>query len=395
VDNWAGAGIATVFGNESFNVFDHNFVVDITGNGPSIRADSRAGKNDFGFEGSGFWFAGPNNYFRNNVTADDTDYGITIFNKAGRVTVPSHPGADTSIAGQGTTIDMSATPLLQFDNNEVYGDTSSAMTLWFIGARFQSTVHNIGASVIKDFHVWHQSLYGVFGYPTNNVVFDHMVVRGDQNIAAHGGDLSQALFFSDYLTGNLVVQNADIQGEHYGIGISAKVGDTVDTGQTPITTTIKNSYFANYIDIMVGSMWATTGGKSAQSPRVTILDNDKFDHLSVPVPANAGSPMLAVMMNYGASQMNGNVIQSDTVLAYNYNQIAGLNYQIYYNEQAANFVVPLSVTPTASNGGLVGAPVAGLTNAQTWAQYGIAIAGAVAPTNATTRSDIYGLLRAF
>jgi hypothetical protein len=48
---------------------------------------------------------------------------------------------------------------------------------------------------------------------------------------------------------------------------------------------------------------------------------------------------------------------------------------------------------TNSNGSYVtGAPAAGLTNAQCWARYGVAIAGAVAPSTATSRADIAGLV---
>jgi hypothetical protein len=36
--------------------------------------------------------------------------------------------------------------------------------------------------------------------------------------------------------------------------------------------------------------------------------------------------------------------------------------------------------------------VAGLTNQQCWNEYGMAIAGAVAPATATTRKEIFGLI---
>ncbi len=44
------------------------------------------------------------------------------------------------------------------------------------------------------------------------------------------------------------------------------------------------------------------------------------------------------------------------------------------------------------SGKLAGSPVAGLTNAENWARYGIAIAGEVA-TGATRRAGIDGLVR--
>jgi hypothetical protein len=72
---------------------------------------------------------------------------------------------------------------------------------------------------------------------------------------------------------------------------------------------------------------------------------------------------------------------------YNYNQIAGDNFQVYYTEQAASYIVPAT-----DNLGDIGAPVAGLTNQQCWGLYAIAIAGAVAPSNAQTMAGIDGLV---
>src|SRR5262249_44569108 len=73
VNNWAGSGIMTVQGNESYNVIDHNFVVDVTGAGGRSGDDFQAGGNTtgaYGRDGVGVWLAGPNNYVRDNVATD-------------------------------------------------------------------------------------------------------------------------------------------------------------------------------------------------------------------------------------------------------------------------------------------------------------------------------------
>src|SRR5262249_35000598 len=56
-------------------------------------------------------------------------------------------------------------------------------------------------------------------------------------------------------------------------------------------------------------------------------------------------------------------------------------------QQKADFVVP------KSDGSNIGSPASGLTNQQNWNQYGIAIAGAVAPSSATTMTGIAGLVQ--
>ena len=73
---------------------------------------------------------------------------------------------------------------------------------------------------------------------------------------------------------------------------------------------------------------------------------------------------------------------------YDYDQVSGQNFQVYYAQQAASFIMP----QTGSAYGLIASPVAGLTNQQNWNTYGIAIAGAVAPSNATTMTGINGLV---
>jgi hypothetical protein len=55
-------------------------------------------------------------------------------------------------------------------------------------------------------------------------------------------------------------------------------------------------------------------------------------------------------------------------------------------------VVPQTIYNSDGTPKLKGAPVAGLTNAQAWALYGVAIAGEVAPSTATTLDGINGLV---
>ncbi len=91
-------------------------------------------------------------------------------------------------------------------------------------------------------------------------------------------------------------------------------------------------------------------------------------------------------MNYYTGHFDSDVVQTDEVVVYNYNGVPGDSFQVYYEQQHADFVVP----PTGS--GITGSPAAGLTNQQNWNQFRIALAGAVAPASATTRSGIKGLV---
>jgi hypothetical protein len=82
----------------------------------------------------------------------------------------------------------------------------------------------------------------------------------------------------------------------------------------------------------------------------------------------------------------------DQVFVYAYNGVAGDNFQVYYWQQAATYVMPQTVLNDDGTAKVLGAPVAGLTNLLTWEQYGIAIGGAVAPLTASGRAGIVGLV---
>ena len=95
VYNSRGASIVTEDGNESFNLFDHNFAVRSQGSGDAMpRGGYGGGGPDPGAEGSAFWFSGPNNYIRNNVAANADAFGFSLAGPAGEMRVPAAAGAD-------------------------------------------------------------------------------------------------------------------------------------------------------------------------------------------------------------------------------------------------------------------------------------------------------------
>jgi hypothetical protein len=123
-------------------------------------------------------------------------------------------------------------------------------------------------------------------------------------------------------------------------------------------------------------------------PRTTLIINDTF---AAPTGNVGGQAEYNIEMLFGDGSGNGgfaNLIVSDQVFVTNYNGISGDDFQVYYNQQQANYIIPLTVGTS-----LVGSPLAGLTNAQNWQQYGIAVAGAVAPSTATTMPGILGLVQ--
>jgi hypothetical protein len=367
-----------------------------------MRVQGTGGRTDGAIEGDAFWFRGPNNHVTNNIAVNigaastgPFTYGFNYFSYfLGTVTIPAFQGADKSVAGQSASINANDTPILENVGNETYGATSGGLTLWWIGTFGDSFYPDARPSVIKNFTAWHFSQLGVFQYPTHNVTFDGLVFRGDTSRLASANPVSELLLtgflFGDYMNRDDVITNADIQGYENGIVVGSDFGRVPAAGML----TIQNSYLANTINIavhMAASVNGVTTADGMLSPINVNINNIRFAHPSQSVAAD----LYDVDMKYpgDAASNPTTYIVPVRVFVYNYNGVAGDNFQVYFTQQQANYILPhTSSTPTP--GGNVGSPVSGLTNQQNWNTYGIAVAGAVAPSSATTMPLINGLVYA-
>jgi hypothetical protein len=392
--NWAGAGLVTEAGDETGNVIEHNFVARINGDGERAVDKANMGANgEMGQEGAGFWFRGPGNVVRDNVATDIRGgggpyaYGYVVYaTYLGVVNAPAYQGADPAVDGQVVAVDTNATPLREFARNEVYGATYNGMSAWWLGA-FADQPHG-DAGVIQDLRVWNVSGYGYYGYESNNLTIGGFTFRGDTSLSPENWS-SFGMWFSDYFQKGLVITNADIRGAQIGI-----VAPIYSDG----LTVIENSYLKNQTDVYVTTTY-TVNGSAGLPAKSTEIRNVRF---GAPAGAASGSAFATIYMGYSteglATGSPTNVIQLDQVMVYDYNGVPGDDFQVYYKEQAPDYVVPQSGDPNNPDWPVgapeVGAPVAGLTNQQCWDKYGIAIAGAVAPTT-DTRDGIWGFVRKF
>jgi hypothetical protein len=348
-----GAGLAGELGSESHNVIQHNLATRIYGNGTRVDNDGAAG--------SGFWFRGPDNIVRDNVASnllgDAYRYGFIVFaTYVGSQTVPAVQGADPTV--NGVSVDMNGTPLREFARNEVYGASPEGFSFWWIGA-FYRDVHGV-AGVMQDCVCWHQNWTGIFLYETNQLTIDGFTVRGDPtNIEG----ASVGMLAADYMQHQLVITHADIQNDGGGI---------VCPGVADGTTVIEHSVLANRWNIS-DSITQSVNGNVLPAKEVIVRDV-RF----LPLPGRAESD---ISLNYSS---NGNVVQSQQMLVYAFNGNPADNFQVFYAEQLPDFVVP----QTQSDGSTIGSPEAGLTNAQNWSTYGIAVAGEIAPADAVARAGI-------
>jgi hypothetical protein len=392
VYNWAGGGIVADTGAESYNVIDHNFVVRVLSSANTVnaawqRAD-QGGASGLASEGVGLWFRGFTNYVRNNVAADATSYGYTYFaNSLETVQIPLAQGDDPSVPGQALAVNQNDTPILQFQGNEAYGAMPAGLTIWWLGTTGDNWYADAATSVVKDFHVWNTHEDAYFGYESNRLTIDGLVALGDASLLQHGYG-AVAVTSGDYLSKDLLITNSDIEGMLAGFEPS------MDTGGG--TQTIQNSYLRNYRNIVLAPLSGTTSTSLTIAARKTVVSNVTFAAPNMAVSSYLG-PMYDIdMISYDPSLGVGafNLVQLDQLLVYNYNGVAGNNFQVYYGNQSAAYVLPKSTYNADGTISMNASPVAGLTNQQAWATYQIAYAGAIAPTT-TTFATINGLIRAF
>jgi G8 domain/Right handed beta helix region len=379
IHNVGGAGVMTEDGSETGNVFDHNFAVATWGTGTD-RADERRAARDWGYEGSAFWFRGPNNYVRNNVAANSSSFAVSyMMLDVSQAPVPSKQGADPGRSGRATN--MMAMPLLEFTNNEMYS-SQGGITFWNLGAQCCTEVFDVPESVVLKTSLWHIQRVGYYGYGSNRVVFDGWVQLGDFKVLADPNQKMRAFDFGDYIARNTIIRNSDIQGLRYGILLPLKIGDVRDIyGKKSGTLLVENSVLQNVVNILAGTMYGVTGGGTNLVGRLATIRGVNFGR----VPGDVGgTPQYDVLMDFDADHgPNANIVVADEVWIYDYNRTPGDSFRVYYKEQSPGFPVP------ATGPQLVGAPASGLTNAEAWTKFKVAIAGSVAPC-ATERQGFGG-----
>jgi hypothetical protein len=380
VDNWAGAGIALVAGSEVGNEIEGNFVMRINGTGQ---------RGATGLDGSGYWSRNPDNCWANNVATDINQGGIYSYgfnlnaSYLGTVNVPAYPGADPTQPGQWTLVDMNAIPLMEFSGNEVYGATPNGLTLWWIGTFFETPKGQAGT--VQDFQIWNVHGWGYFGYETNQLVIDHFVARGDPNVLSNPYDDNTGLWFADYMTRRLVVQNANIQ--NMGTGIHAPINADVRgaSGSNAGIETIENSYLANVDNIDSGPA-SSVNGSSNLAPIQVIVNNVTFGQPNV----SRTFYNISEENSDGAALGTPNLGLLQVAIVTNYNGVAGDNFDVYPTRMTtygtATMPLILGYVASSSSGGTAAAAIRSKPPAPTTPPVGPAILGTGSMPGAPTPS---------
>jgi hypothetical protein len=299
-----------------------------------------------GTEGVGFWFRGPNNFVTNNVAANfqnsttEASYGYVYqLIRLGNIPFPNMAGADPAVAGQFTTRNGNAMPILQFENNEAYGAMQGGFTYWWVSSQDPQPVSGAQPSIIRNLKLWHIYNKVIYHYPAQLIIFDGLKIRGKFN--ANARCCGDGVYFPDYSAKGIIIRNSDIQG--MGTGIDAPVSGF---GPGP-NLLVENTYLRNVENMNVGTNWSVNG--CWMQNKLVEIRNTRFD----PPP---GKSLIAI--NMGRSNSNGieclNIL--DEVRVYGYNGNAADNFQVYHSNSAVLPRPPASCTPVTR---------AGFTNAVT------------------------------
>jgi RNA polymerase sigma factor (sigma-70 family) len=357
VDGWHGNGIATVDGTESANRIAGNVITRIIGT--SSMGDRS------GLAGYGIFLRGPDNQVVDNVVSrvvgGPYSFAYTIDAVyTSRRRIPARPGADPADPTGGVERDPNGTPLREFAGNEAYAVESGLRLAW-LGTRYLTPLAEAGT--LDRFSVWHHSAWALYCSETNGLTLDHFVARGDPAIRQP----ATGLYFLE-VQRSLRIAHADLQMIGYGIGLAA--GDRAE---------ISDSFLRAEVGISEGVMGTANGGQGLP-PRTVEVRNVRY----ADVPGHPAHVGIARALQGELRSLNP--LQRDELVVRAYDGHAGDDFAVYFAEQRADAVLPQAVD------GAIGAPEAGLTNAQAWSRHGIAFAGAIAPAAAAPREGIVGLV---
>ncbi len=386
--NALGAGFVTEAGDE-LGTFDHNIAIKSLGSGEDLQ--SRKFINDFGHEGDGFWFQGGNIAVTNNVASGQRHAGFVFFPTGltqkglGVTMIPGNELPASYGANPNLMYNDNDVPLLKFQGNVAFADQDGYES-WF---SLQNTPLK-ARTVIQNFTVFDMTSDAIFTPYTSNTTFQNVTVRTPVNWAGIPTGPINTAFQRNDATANIVYDHVTATGFQTGInapvvGINTIVGGTFNNMQNiAITTTNSDTRVVNINDAsptdpihFLDSMTTVVNGQVVPVKQYDIYLKANWQPLFDDITRNFARDIIRI----GLVSHNGQ--------------------QVYFNEQAYNYVPYPDANWIANNPNTPHGPVAAawvpaavqdMTNQQLWDTYGLAIGGAVAPQNAVPDPLINGIV---
>lgn len=430
--NVVGASFVTEAGNE-VGRFTGNLAIKGVGANTGEGIESRKVKQDFGFQGDGFWFQGAMIKVENNISVSQHHDGFVYFTKplvqnykwlSPTADDPAHiasarQGASTTtdilakfydpalvaaFGGLGKTVDPGDVPMLTFKNNTAVA-AATGMETWFhqLGSPLNANdpAQRALGSQIVGLRVGNTRGTAMFDPYTNLTTVKDAQLIG--NVSSPGGT---GMNRND-VTANFTYDNVNIRG--FGLGIAIPVNGT---------DIVSGGTFQNKRNFEI---------TTANSRTRTVLLNDKTDAAGVVTAPLTFLPLtkatdeaarinVDLRTNYNPKErdlsklFNPDLIRMGTVWLNSF--ALGIMpgdgpKQLYYYQQAADFK-PFPANDETGTPIVYGKPVfdafgnivdyTGIevpgelldkTNGDLFASLGLSIGGAVAPANAVPGMATY------
>ncbi len=381
-----GGGFVTEDAAEIGNEFIRNYVVRMIGT--FIDGKEGTDVNDLSRGGNGFWFRRSGNIVRDNVVANAaySAYYYSSYFLTNAVKLPNFRGADPSV-------DFTLTahnPFGEFDNNEGYGMTTTAMWLAYTTGNDDE---GATPSLFKNSRFWHIGHTGVSGYHTANSTFDNVTMIFDPKANTRNDTGPRGYAFTKYKNTNVVIENSRIEGAYWGI-----IGPNMDASDfyADRPSIVRNSVLRNHVNMYYlppnEHDHSVAGSMLVENVRFTGRIGPNFQ-----LPAG-GTPLQRqernIVMNTGENMTR--IFARSTFVVRDYNQVPGDDFQVFFKEQSGSALMPQTSQEFFVNGDTesarwLGSPEANRSNTFNWNRYRLVTGGRFTPClDDVTHPEILG-----
>lgn len=348
-----GSGFTSEFGDE-IGSFVGNLSINNSGSGDGL--ESRKDIFDFAHGGHGFWMQGPLVEVRDNIAASSADGAFVFFTQSSETRIDAELLDDPAMAAGRHSVSVGRVPLKSVENNVAFAARRGLET-WF-----HMTHMNDGQSVIAGTQTWNTRGQGMFTPYTGRTTIEDAVLIGNMR-RPRGTGIGR-----NNVTNQMTYDNVTALG--WAVGISAPVNRT---------TVIDGGRFAAVRAIQIDRARDTLR-------EVDIIGDPEFETLSE--RQLRGREQFDIYMNGGFQMDNFDLETLFTPDITRLGTVRFNNHEVYYHEQAADYVpfkegeIPVFVPDE----------VVGKTNTELYSEFGLALAGAIAPDDAVEVDRINGLV---
>ncbi|MEM9099711.1 MAG: GDSL-type esterase/lipase family protein, partial [Pseudomonadota bacterium] len=374
----------------------------LVGGGTEEQPDARFLRQDYGFQGDGFWLHGPNVRVEGNVVSGVSGHAYIAWPEGlfeeganGRSRATTHDSANLTRGGEllpdGTQMQIFDVPIQTFDNNIGYSATRG-IQLYYLHSEFfgPGTYTELGLTppsqaydqqlrtTLSNSTIWGVQDYGFQSPYVNRVTLDNMTFIGSGDPNSIGVDLN-------HFHSSLGFQVRNITVEDFGIGIQApRKGKSVFEGATLANLTdielldATDARSITFRDVVFAPLSNALSGQEAgrqnYALRATFAD---------PPEGDSTLPATEKFTEFDPIWF----LQPDRLTVETTGQPS---YGLYYTEQGPNFVPLPTNDPLAGFYSGLDQNYVGQTNQQLMDAFGFSFGGALLPASAVTRPEVSG-----